>query len=170
MNESDPLEDLLGPDSHPAREVSFRRELRAKTSRTIRYLPWRRKLKVATAVFLFAAGFLLFAWLNFPGEDGAKPQVSLVPELLIVGGAENRVREPSEKPGTALQQEWHAFDQHGQEKPAGLVEAGKRYLEEENDYAAALRCYSHALEVGDERFRKVAPQDDWLMTALKFDR
>jgi hypothetical protein len=53
------------------------------------------------------------------------------------------------------------------ERAALLRQAGHRYLEEEADPEAALRCYSKSLDAGTKDDAKFSPNDDWLMMAIK---
>jgi hypothetical protein len=45
--------------------------------------------------------------------------------------------------------------------------AGDRYLEAEGNVASALRCYRLALDLASESELAVAPEDTWLLIALK---
>jgi hypothetical protein len=50
---------------------------------------------------------------------------------------------------------------------AVLLRAGDHFLNEEGDPAAALRCYSGALNAGSEDDAKFSPDDNWLLMAIK---
>ena len=55
-----------------------------------------------------------------------------------------------------------------EENPAGLYRrVGDRYLKDEGDLQAALRCYARSLENGSEEDLTPAPEDDFLLMALK---
>jgi hypothetical protein len=53
------------------------------------------------------------------------------------------------------------------ERAALLRQAGRRYLEEEADPEAALRCYSKSLDAGTKDDAKFSSNDDWLLMAIK---
>jgi hypothetical protein len=53
------------------------------------------------------------------------------------------------------------------ERPELLLRAGDRYLKENNDPEAALRCYTKALNAASADDLKFSPQDNWLLMAIK---
>ncbi len=67
---------------------------------------------------------------------------------------------------TLLDLEWRAFD--SRENRAALYFAvAKRYLEERQDYEAALRCYRQALDAAGQEELAIRPDDNWFVMALK---
>ena len=69
-----------------------------------------------------------------------------------------------------LDLEWTAFDEGDDQKRAGLYfQAGNLYLEKQNDYESALRCYSQALNYCEAHELEFNPNDNWLVKALKRD-
>jgi hypothetical protein len=75
---------------------------------------------------------------------------------------------PAAQPEPALALEWKALDRP-QEAKRLYRQAGERYLEEE-DYAGAVRCYGGALDAGAAEDLEVAPDDDYLLLAIKLAR
>ena len=56
---------------------------------------------------------------------------------------------------------------HAEQRVARLRKAGDLYLEQEQDYAAALRCYTQALNDANPQTFDISPDDTWLEMALK---
>jgi hypothetical protein len=69
-----------------------------------------------------------------------------------------------------LDLEWTAFDEHNDQKRASLYfQAGDLYLEKQDDYESALRCYRQALTYCEAHELEFNPNDNWLVMALKRD-
>jgi len=69
-----------------------------------------------------------------------------------------------------LDLEWTAFDEGNDQKRVSLYfQAGDLYLEKQNDYESALRCYSQALTYCEAHELAFNPNDNWLVMALKRD-
>jgi hypothetical protein len=118
--------------------------------RRLRQLGWAAALAAC-----YGAGLLTVRWLTAPAPHPGPPEV---------------VRQPDPPapapPPTALAVEWRAFD--GGDRQAALYqEAGDRYLAEENDPRAALRCYGNGLDTGTPEDLAIAPSDSWLLMAIK---
>jgi hypothetical protein len=80
------------------------------------------------------------------------------------------------KPPAALVQEnpveleWTAFDAADDQRRVSLYfQAGNIYLEKQDDYESALRCYSQALHYCQAPQLEFNPNDNWLVMALKRD-
>ena len=70
-----------------------------------------------------------------------------------------------------LDLEWTAFDEGNDQKRVSLYfQAGDLYLEKQNDYESALRCYSQALTYCEAHELAFNPNDNWLVMALKRDK
>src|SRR5262249_51373641 len=69
-----------------------------------------------------------------------------------------------------LDLEWTAFDTADDQHTVSLYfRAGDLYLEKQNDYESALRCYSQALHYCQAPQLELNPNDNWLVMALKRD-
>jgi hypothetical protein len=156
--ERDPLEELLAPPD-AANTAALRQATLARTARPLRRRRWlRRGALAAVLAACFAAGMLTTRLLSpaapvvivqAPPEH--KPQAPPAPPLVSVAPAPQR--EPSD------------------ERPADLLlRAGDRYLNEDNDPEAALRCYSRALNAASAEDLKFSPDDNWLLMAIKSAR
>jgi hypothetical protein len=163
----DPLQDLLAPG---AMIPSARRQaLRERTARLVRRKRWQRRLRLAAAaLLLYAAGAGTWAWLR-PTPPAPEPEVAPIVDA-------NPVPAPAKATTAPLALEWQAFDAAAADKPtaadkaAALVQAGKKYLHDNDDPGAALRCYRHALAGADADLLQVSPDDDWLIMALKMEK
>ncbi|MFO0965843.1 MAG: hypothetical protein U0793_09710 [Gemmataceae bacterium] len=160
MTAFDPLDESLQPGAEAT--PAFKETLFARTRRPLRLRRWRRRLlHGVAAACLFGAGMAALAWLR--PVPAPPPPVTSPP---VVAKADS---PKAEAPPAPQALEWRAFDQKpGPEKTSLLVAAGRKYLEEENDPAAAVRCYSGAVGRGGRP--EVSPDDDWLIMALKLDR
>jgi hypothetical protein len=148
--DNDPLEEWLGKPSG-ARDALRARMLQETTRQIRRRRRVRQAAKLtALAAAVLAAVIVYFAWPT-PKDQ---PVV--------------RSREEEKPPAapTALAQEWRAVDA-GSDRSEQYLKAGDRYLHEENNPAAALRCYSQALDAASQQDIDFSPQDNWLVMALK---
>jgi hypothetical protein len=155
--ERDPLDQLLAAHD-PVESGSLRQALLAATTRRLRRARWvRRAALVAALAACYGAGLLTMRLLTpagkapvpvveAPGEN--PPPTPVPPEPTPL--AERRPEPPPEP-----------------ERAAVLRQAGRRYLDEQGDPEAALRCYSKSLDVGGKDDAKFSPDDDWLMMAIK---
>jgi hypothetical protein len=126
-----------------------------------------------------AAGVLfgvLLSYLLFPraapGPEATKQEQAQHPG--------NARQEPTPAPTPAVRVqvqprprdlEWKAFDASDDKERVRLYfRAGNLYLEMNEDFESALRCYSQALTYCDARELELKPDDNWLVMALKTDR
>jgi hypothetical protein len=156
--EPDPLDHLLAPPPLPAGSADLHEDLLGRTSRLLRR---RRRLRhlgrAAALAACYGAGLLTVRWLTAPAPPPGPPEVVRQPDT------PPRVPAP---PPTGLAAEWRALD--GGDRQAALYqEAGDRYLAQENDPQAALRCYGNALDTGTPADLAIAPSDSWLLMAIK---
>jgi hypothetical protein len=147
--------DLLAP--HPDRlEPATRRRVLDATLGELRRLRAARRVRATTALAAtLAACLLLFALVPPP------PQARPV-RPAAVG------ERPPQQPEPALALEWQALDRP-QEAKRLYFQAGERYFQEQ-DYAGALRCYGGALDAGTAEDLEAAPDDDYLLLAIKLAR
>jgi hypothetical protein len=147
------LDELLSP---PAAEVDagFRRTVLARTTRLVRR---RRRLTQASWWAALAACFVagLVAsygiWPSTPPEP--PPAVSKTEPL-------------TPEPATATALEWAAIDHPDRAAPLYQA-AGDRYLAEDADPGAAVRCYGNALDAGSPADLTIQSTDSWLLMAIK---
>jgi hypothetical protein len=154
MSDTDFCDDLLAP--RPMNDISpLQDRLREQTTRALRRRRWLRRLSWAAALAAcYLAGILTMALRPAP----APRQPPLAQQ------------KPTPAPKTtrpsAVEQEWAAL-----ENPELGAEpyraAGDRYLTEEADPQAALRCYTTALDRGGDEALAVDRDDSWLLILIK---
>src|SRR5439155_25138782 len=151
---SDALDDFLDRGSSYPPDDHLRQALRGRTTRVLRRR--RRLKKVGLAVAFaacFAAGMATMRFLLTPQTAEQPP----APAPLVV--EKKAEPAPAMMPQTATVLEWQARAQPDQ-RSARLRQAAAKYLEEEFDYAAALRCYTQALDAGGPQALESSPDDD----------
>jgi hypothetical protein len=150
---NDPLDHLLGPRPAAA-DPTFRAALLRRTRSAVRRRVWARRLALAAALAAcFAAGLVTMAVLTPPRPEPAP--------LPLTG----QQPTPPGPPPVALEDQ---AAQKPDERAALFREAGQRYLQDQGDVESALRCYRQSLDSNAEL--AVAPEDDWLLIALKHAR
>ncbi len=151
---TDPLEDLLAPPT-AASDDSFRRNVLAQTVRVLRRRRiWRGLLRAAGLVFCYGAGLLTMYVL--------RPAPQPAPQPAVVAPAPTA---PAAAP-SALAQEWDAVDNPDRADKLYRA-AGDRYLAQESDPRAAVRCYGNALSARPAADLTIEPGDSWLLMAIK---
>jgi hypothetical protein len=157
----DPLNELLDPPGlpEPARLEAVREGTFARTVRALRRgRAWRRLGRVGALAACYAAGFLT-AWGLSSGPEGPPPP-----------GATTH-SAPSDVSVTG--QGALALEERAREGEEGRSElyrrAGDHYLAEA-DPEGAMRCYARALDAGTPEERSIAPEDSWLLMAIKHAR
>ncbi|HEY8503756.1 MAG TPA: hypothetical protein VIL46_04185 [Gemmataceae bacterium] len=164
---ADDLAPLLNPGASPA-DVLFRERLRRCTERRLRRRRVRRRLLLAGALAAcYAAGLATFWLLRPPPPEPQVIEVVRV-EKVPAGGAV----PPAPRPQlSGYDLELLAEQADGPEAAELFRAAGDRYLNDEGNYKAALRCYAHYLDLAPASERVVsAGSDNWLLIALKNDR
>jgi hypothetical protein len=167
--EPDPLEGMLRPPS-PTENETMRQAVYLRTRRVLSRRRRMRQVAYAAALLIsFGAGLLVMRMTarSDSGERGAS-----APRSSEQQRADTRTEQGVDAPrsprsdDSALAREWDAFDsdEHRGEK---YVQAGDRYLAEENDPQSALRCYGNALDSGNEEDLTISPNDNWLLMAIK---
>jgi hypothetical protein len=161
IREPDPLEELLAPPA-PGDPAGLRDWLRERTTRLLRR---RRRLRLLARAAALAACF----------AAGLVAMYALVPRPPALPRQEDTPRaeapappppEPAPAAAPALALEWRAFDTP--DRGAELYrQAGDRYLRDEADPAAALRCYGNALGAAPAAGLTISDQDSWLLMAIK---
>ncbi len=166
----DPLEELFARPLPAVEDAARRQALREQTSRIVRrHGRIRRIAMVASWLAFFVAGAgAMQVWNRVVTAPDEPPEHARAP---AIAPEKERPSTPEAKGADnpllpALAQEWQAFDAR-ENRPELYLQAGRRYLEENQDYASALRCYTRALDTGD---LTVSAEDDWLLLALKIAR
>jgi hypothetical protein len=150
----DSLGDLLAPPPPPA-DDTLRGHLRERTSRVVRWRRrWRRIARAAALAACYAAGVLTMHGL---APHAPPPEITHQPEP---------PKKEVAPQASALALEWQALDSP-RPRPDLYRQAGDRYLDDENDFESALRCYSQALDAAGEADRVVAVEDNWLLMTIK---
>ena len=175
-DERDDLDDLLTP-TPPAETPGLRDALLRRTERRLSLGRWARRAgRLALAAAVFAAGIAVGVW-RAPRERETVlvptpvPQVEVVtvtvPVLVPMPGA-SPDQNPPVTVRTAKGLELDAEQADDMPTAAKLYrQAGDAYLNAEQDYANAARCYRLFLaRAGDPA---LAPErgDTWLLTSLK---
>ena len=156
----DPCEDLgrIGP---PPPTDRLRAGLWRQLQRRFRRRRWWRRAAVAAALAAcYAAGF---------GTARLATEPTPTPGTAVIAAKKTMPDKETAPPAvfaSAQALEWQALDSPEQ-RPEAYREAGDRYVAEEGDYRSAVRCYREALDAGSDRDLTIAPEDNWLLMALK---
>jgi hypothetical protein len=158
--ERDLLEALLAPPT-PVDAAALRQSLLLQTTRRLRRPRWLRRAALAAALAACYGAGLLSMRLLTPTPPIPSPTVAAVQQP-----KEDAPQAPAAAvPAVAV--ELRAARAADPERARLLRQAGERYLNEEIDPEAALRCYSKALDAGSEEDTKFSDRDDWLLMAIK---
>src|SRR5947207_15283648 len=162
---SDPVDDFLNRGSPPGGNEQLQAALLRRTTRLLRRRRRLRQLAYGAALAAcFLAGMATMHWLTPPAPAEPTP-VSPVTAAKKADPAVNV--EPVPRNAVAL--EWQARVQPT-ERVARLRSAASLYLNESQDYAAALRCYGDALNASGPEALAFSLDDDWLEMAIKHAR
>jgi hypothetical protein len=157
--EPDPLDDMLRPPSMPPESEALQQMVYSRTRRVLRH----RRLMRQFAYF----AVMLHAFVGGMGTMYAIMRPAPAPDKPTPSASEEAPQPPVPAPDEpALVKEWKAFDSDDRRGELYL-QAGDRYLEEENDLSSALRCYSNALDNGTKQDLTISTDDNWLLMAIK---
>jgi hypothetical protein len=160
---SDPLDEFLGRSFSCEASEAMRLALRESTSRVLRLRQRVRKLALAGAMAAcFLAGMATMYGLLprvAARSEPDRPVENVVTK--IIEAAKDQTPLPNAQ---IVELQARA---HKAERVTGLRRAADLYLLEEQDYAAALRCYAQALNEADAQTLEISPDDTWLEMALK---
>src|SRR6266851_5167646 len=155
----DPIDDLLAAPRLPNDVEVLRQQVLGETTRLlrgrrqIRRIAWAAGLAAGIAVAVFGTRWLI----RTSPERG---------DQIVELPAPREAPSKHEADVNPLALEWRAFD--SQDHQTELYrQAGDRYLHDENDVQAALRCYGNALDRGTEDDLKLSASDSWLLMAIK---
>jgi hypothetical protein len=159
-----PFDDFLDRDFTCDPKGTFKIALREQTTRVLRR---RRRLRrfgfAGMAAACYAAG-LATMWILSPR------QITTIdaPTRPLVIAETIKPSPPQEKPPQPPElYEFEAQTAPPAERAAQLRKAGDLYLEQANDYAAALRCYTQAFNSAGPQALEFSPDDNWLVMAIK---
>jgi hypothetical protein len=163
--DDDALDDLLRPPSITDRQEKLRQRLAKETTTILLRRRWLRRLRVAAAMAAcYLAGLATMSWL------APQPAITSIPPAQRISEAprtaEARPQNTALADSSAIAMEWQALEAI-HDRPNLYRRAGDRYLEETGDIQSALRCYRQFLDSGSDSDRIIAPQDSWLLMALK---
>jgi hypothetical protein len=158
----DPCDHLLAAplagETRPLREALLRQTTRALRRRRL----VRRAALAAALAACYAAGLLTMQWW------AARPHAATAdPPGKAVVDDTPPPHEERPAPVPPLVAEEEAARAADAERAALYRRAGDRYLEDENDPEAALRCYGRALDSGSAAEAQFSPDDNWLLMAIK---
>jgi hypothetical protein len=178
MSDSDPTDRFLQRDFTGPPSESFRAALCERTTGVLRR---RRRVRLATTVVLLLLCGAALGWSVATLSQPSEPTVQKVIVEVQVPSKEPtpappKEKEPAEKrlspleeilsPGQLLEVQAH---QDATKRAGKLLEAGNRYFEDD-DCAAALRCYAEYLSLAGPEALTLAATDNWLLVTLKNSR
>jgi hypothetical protein len=161
---SNRFDDFLDHDFTCDPKDTFKAALREQTTRVLRR---RRRLRqlgfVGMAAACYAAG-LATMWTLLP-----RPAATVdSPAQPLVIAATTKPSPPEEKPAERPElYEFQAQTAPPAERAARLRKAGDLYLEQANDYASALRCYTQAFDAAGPQALEFSLDDNWVVMAIK---
>jgi hypothetical protein len=149
-------------------DATLRRTLLAQTSRQLRV---RRRLRLAGRVSVVIAAFIGGMIATIVTRDPAPTERIVVMTVPVPIEVEKHVAENPGPPArrlTPAEVELEAEKTLAKAQSSRLFrEAGDRFLREEQDYQAALRCYRNFLDEAAEADLAAAESDTWLLASLK---
>jgi tetratricopeptide (TPR) repeat protein len=166
---NDPVDQFLTTDFSAASTPGLRQAVFAQTARVLRRRRVGRRLAAlgALAACFLAGMATMLAWQT---HESPRELAQLVPPN------ENHAAKQPDKPvalstkheeaPSLVELEWRAFDSRDN-RAALFFDVAQRYLEEQKDYEAALRCYRQALDAAPREVLAIRPDDNWLVMALK---
>jgi hypothetical protein len=149
---SDPTDALLSSASTPAGDV-FRQSVLVRTTAVLRQ---RRRLRRLARLAALAACYVAGLMTMHGPRPVARPDPEPVDASATLPAA----------PSSALALEWEALD-HPDRGTTLFRAAGDRYLADQADVQAAVRCYGNALDDGSAEDLTIESTDSWLLIAIK---
>jgi hypothetical protein len=150
-------------------------ELLRRTTSVVRANRRRRRIAAtAAAVLLYAVGFGTARLVGLDAGGPGRPAPHETAETDAVSSEGLLVAEG--EPGADLavlapgEIERRADEATPEERRRLLELAGNRFLDEQSDVEAAMRCYRNLLAVAEEREWMPDADDSWLLIALKRSR
>jgi hypothetical protein len=173
LDDLDDLDELLAPPP-AAQSPGVRDAILRRTERRLALRRWTRHgVRAAAVAAVFAAGLILGV-RNAPHDQVPAPEprveVVSVPVPVFVplpgGPVESSPPQVAKRSGHELELDAEQAD----DAPAAARlyrRAGDAYLDAEQDYANAARCYRLFLARAGESALAPEPGDSWLLTSLK---
>jgi hypothetical protein len=163
----EPDDPLLNLPPEPGDEL-LRDQLLKQTLRTIHQRWWIYRLQRGLIVVLaFVAGMFV---MNFFSTPETETRIVHLPIPMPAKETAPEAKEPppvEDKPSPA-DLELQAEKRFVRAEAAQLFrQAGDRYLLDEGNYRAALRCYRNYLDEAEKTELVPATNDTWLLTSLK---
>jgi hypothetical protein len=162
-----PFDDFLDRDFTCDPKDTLKAAIREQTTRVLRR---RRRLRqlgfVGMAAACYAAG-LATMWTLLPRPTAT---VDSPTQPLVIADSRNPSPPDEKTPVRPDLYEFQAQTAPPAERAAQLREAGDLYLEQSNDYANALRCYTQAFDAADPQALEYSPDDNWLVMGIKNTR
>jgi hypothetical protein len=159
-----PLDDFLEHPPSRAEPAELRRDLLMRTTALVRRARITRRvigaLTAAAAMLLIAVTTSVLLRSGRPIDPGRDPLTGILPST-------PGVQPPQSKPVPAVALEWKAFDAVPSEQAALYQKAGDRYVEDDGNLDAAVRCYGQAVRSAPNI--EIDVNDNWLVMALKMD-
>jgi hypothetical protein len=164
----DPCDNLLAPVSCPDDTADLRQALLRRTTRVLRRRRLIRRVGLVAALAACYFAGVLTMYLLTPSAAVTVPVVVYVHPS--EPSAPKTLPQPQEMRATMpapTVEHWAARTEAPPERSQLYRQAGDRYMQEENDPASALRCYTKALDAGSPADTSISPDDNWLLMALK---
>jgi hypothetical protein len=161
---SNPLDDFLDGGFTGDANDALQHALRQRTTQVLRRRRRFRQFGFAgLAAACYAAG-LATMWVVLPRPAAMveRPQ-----QPLVIAENKNQAPVEAKSPEPAAFYEFEAYTVPPEQRAAQLRKAGDLYLEQERDYASALRCYTQAFDAGGAKALEFSPDDNWLVMAIK---
>ena len=163
---SDPVDDFLNRAVPAGRNEPLRDVVRRRTTRLLRRRRHIRRLAYVAALgACFLAGMATMHWLTPATAATTEP----APAPVVAEKEPGPAPAVQPLPRNAAVMELQARSQPDG-RAAQLRRAATLYLNEEQNYAAALRCYGDALSAGGSDALAFSLDDDWLEMAIKHAR
>lgn len=185
-NEPDDLNELLAlprpPESggrppDPPESPGVREAILRRTQRRLTFVRWsRRAIQVASAAAIFAVGVGVGVWQTpreretvlVPAPVPQREVVTVPVPVLVPAPGSSTEPVPPTVARTAKSLELDAEQADDTATAAKLYrQAGDAFLNGEQDYANAARCYRLFLVRGGVPALSPEPSDSWLLTSLK---
>jgi len=159
------LDDFLDRGFAGDANDALQKALRQRTTKVLRRRRRFRQFGFAGfAAACYAAGLAtMWVLLPRPAAIVERPQQPLV----IAENADQPAPVEAKLPEPAALYEFEAYTVPPEQRAAQLRKAGDLYLEQERDYASALRCYTQAFDAGGAKALEFSPDDNWLVMAIK---
>lgn len=165
----DDLDPLLSPTQPAEEPVGLRERLFARSVSRLQRRSWRRiTVRAAALAACYVAGIATW-WAVRPAPETRVVEVVRIERIPVEPSPPESEPGPLPRSGTEL--ELLAEQTDGPKAAELFRKAGDRFLNAEGNYQAALRCYTHYLDLTPESELVVDHgNDNWMLLALKNER